>query len=654
MQYVEKLPNLVTVEACRNSNQELLSYSNKENLLSFFSLVKSKSYIPVINCIFEHILTTGSLSASEKLYYFLVDSLATINANSGKKRSATLPSQKWAIKLGCSRAQIFSMQKSLEKKGYFIIIKDKNSCGQNKRNMIIPAIPDTVFDKLSKSPNKHGTHQPYDPLIESKRDYLDRTKLFVKLNYKLLYAITANGELNPFQKVIWLDFYMLCYKNSNFLIKSTNKTTDFSLISSYKELANRYCCNEKHLSRSIKTLEKFGFINPERFYLKKGQDDQDRQDRSLWKISLKLSKNCRLLIPQTVELASFNEEERTKQSGTFSDPHISKFRLLLNKDFQTENIKSRSTAKIQTTKIIQKNCASTQKNSRNNINQIRKNFPKAKKLKDFYPLTEEDCRTLQSLSKREFLLNSMNEILLDMSKRLTDRQFNSKCAFLNYMGKAFAYELRDAVKISNNDFRIKNNLTFEEISYREREKYLTEIENNPGHSPDLCLKRKLASVLNPAKSYDLLKAYNYITRVGNAAYLYLNKHVELSELDKDIILKQVQGIYENIDLVNGSFEFIKILEIIISDGTVDTKLNQQTLQTLPVSNWNQMRSRLIDIYGVDVDRNWFSKLEVIEYEEKKEISVKAPSVFVKDWIIQNYWNLIEELANKGQQKISFC
>lgn len=128
----------------------------------------------------------------------------------------------------------------------------------------------------------------------------------------------------------------------------------------------------------------------------------------------------------------------------------------------------------------------------------------------------------------------------------------------------------------------------------------------------------------------------------------------MSELDKDIILKQVQGIYENIDLVNGSFDFIEILEIIISDGTVDTKLNQQTLQTLPVSNWNQMRSRLIDIYGVDVDRNWFSKLEVIEYEEKKEISVKAPSVFVKDWIIQNYWNLIEELANKGQQKISFC
>ena len=66
---------------------------------------------------------------------------------------------------------------------------------------------------------------------------------------------------------------MLCYKNSNLFVKKTTGGDDFSLVSSYKELANRYFCNEKHLSRSIKTLEKFGFINPERFYLKKGQDD---------------------------------------------------------------------------------------------------------------------------------------------------------------------------------------------------------------------------------------------------------------------------------------------------------------------------------------------------------------------------------------------
>lgn len=66
-----------------------------------------------------------------------------------------------------------------------------------------------------------------------------------------------------------------------------------------------------------------------------------------------------------------------------------------------------------------------------------------------------------------------------------------------------------------------------------------------------------------------------------------------------------------------------------------------------------MRFKLIDIYGISVDRNWFSKLEVIEDEEKNEINIKASSAFARDWITQNYWNIIEKLAEKGQQKISF-
>lgn len=189
----------------------------------------------------------------------------------------------------------------------------------------------------------------------------------------------------------------------------------------------------------------------------------------------------------------------------------------------------------------------------------------------------------------------MNEILLYMSKRLTNRHFNNKQVFLNYMGKAFACELRDAVKISNNDFRIRNNLTPGEISHREREKYLSEIENSLCNSTDSHLKRKLAAVLNPTKSYELLKAYSYITRTGKTAYLYLNKHVQLSELDREIILKQVQLLYQNIDLANDCFDFIEILKIIIPEGAVNTELNQQTIPILPVSNWNQMRSKLIDI-----------------------------------------------------------
>lgn len=77
-----------------------------------------------------------------------------------------------------------------------------------------------------------------------------------------------------------------------------------------------------------------------------------------------------------------------------------------------------------------------------------------------YPLTKEDGDKLQSLSGRDFSLNAMNEILLDMSKRL-DNLFCSKAQFMAYFAKCLRFERRDAVKTSNDNFRIKANLSKE-------------------------------------------------------------------------------------------------------------------------------------------------------------------------------------------------
>ena len=83
-------------------------------------------------------------------------------------------------------------------------------------------------------------------------------------------------------------------------------------------------------------------------------------------------------------------------------------------------------------------------------------------LKHHYPLTKEDGSKLQSLSGREFSLNAMNEILLDMSQRL-DNRFCSKAQFLVYFGKCLRFEMRDAVKTGNDNFRIKANILEEEV-----------------------------------------------------------------------------------------------------------------------------------------------------------------------------------------------
>jgi len=53
-----------------------------------------------------------------------------------------------------------------------------------------------------------------------------------------------------------------------------------------------------------------------------------------------------------------------------------------------------------------------------------------KNLKDFFPLSEEDCRELQSMLGRYFSLKAMNEILQDIFKKLLLPEFWSKNVLL--------------------------------------------------------------------------------------------------------------------------------------------------------------------------------------------------------------------------------
>ncbi len=279
----------------------------KQNLTTFYSLTETKSYTPITSCVLEHIIATTNLTKCEKLYYLLADSLALISKNKGYSRSYALPSEDWADRLGFSRSLVFTIQKNLVKKGYFVINKDWDKIGRNNRNLITPTLPTSVFNHLNKKfPDRVGDHNPYNPLSECKRAYLDRTKLFIKLNYDLLKIITSNEYLNPRGKIMWLSFYTRCYKNYmlqgredfNLGKYSHNDDSSFSFITSYRELADLYSCNTKHLSKSIRALEELGFIKTQNIYIRKrcGGNDackiQERQDQSLWKITLSLPDEC--------------------------------------------------------------------------------------------------------------------------------------------------------------------------------------------------------------------------------------------------------------------------------------------------------------------------------------------------------------------------
>ena len=289
--------------------------------------------------------------------------------------------------------------------------------------------------------------------------------------------------------------------------------------------------------------------------------------------------------------------------------------------------------------------------------QIKSRFAKARELKGFYPLTQEDCCSLQSSSNRDFSLNAMNEILSDMSKRLSTRYFNSKNLFLSYMSKVFAYEMRDTVKVNNENFKIRNNQYQEEIDTRVQEKYLTKIEYSLEVSPEWHFRKKLAAVLEPKTAYKLLKAYKSVNKLRGTFYLHLSKHVELTDLDKKIILNQIKATHENIDFKDENLGFINEFQIIMpARQTSHLNKNDRTEYEpqLPTNVWGTVRSKLIDLLyqGKWVDRNWFSKLEASIDEETKEIKLKAPNNFVRDWVFHNYQHLIEQTCLKANYRLA--
>jgi hypothetical protein len=267
-------------------------------------------------------------------------------------------------------------------------------------------------------------------------------------------------------------------------------------------------------------------------------------------------------------------------------------------------------------------------------------------------LTKEDSSKLQSLSGRDFRLNAMNEILLDMSKKL-DKRFCSKAQFIAYFGKCLRFEMRDAVKTGNDNFRIKENITPINQKEIDREKqieqYLAKIEHQA--IAYVCsenqLKTRLANVLAPLRSYELLSNIKDFKVVGNIMRIYLRHIVQLSENEKNIVLSQVKSIYSTSELDIESVEYV--VENICN--SVNERNGLQIKQPLvkPILQqdvWGDICQQLIQIYNIHVYNNWFSKLIPIIDKDTKTIELKAPNSFIQEEIIKRYGDTIKKIVNE--------
>ncbi len=212
-------------------------------------------------------------------------------------------------------------------------------------------------------------------------------------------------------------------------------------------------------------------------------------------------------------------------------------------------------------------------------------------LASHYPLNNKDCSKIQSNSGRMFCLIAMNEILLDMSKRL-DRTFSSKAQFISYFSKCLSNEKRDAVKTDNINFRIKANITNEEKKYAKQEAILTRSE---------------------------CKAYDLDNRVTDG----------FQKLP-------VFGLLEKITSLSG-------------ENTTKIANNNFESKVLENANWlclkrNLHRSFLEQYeekYADFIIKNWFERLTVSSDSDNKRLVLIGDS-FVIDRIYQEYLFFLEQ------------
>lgn len=437
--------------------------------------------------------------------------------------------------------------------------------------------------------------------------------------------------------------------------KSLPELVDDQLAISYDYLSEKLNFQKERIRRKLVRLEELGILS--RDVRNIALEDGSRIKQLYISIDYDFFNSC-FRNPDFDIRAGEDDTISSYDSAVFERTPLLGGEHISNKNIN-RSIESNFNSKIfeeKNEKLVQQQSSSENMTFANSISKMKE----AKKLQDFYPLTEQDYNELRSRSGREFTLNAMNEILKDISKKLNSPEFWSKKGFISYMSKCFKYEMRNPEQISGESFRIKSAMSKEELDYREKEKYLEEIEYSLQVSPEWHLKKKLASVLSTDKAYNLLTSYKQLRiEKGGICNLELKNHVKLSENDKNIILSQIQATHEGVgEHRENGFEKITTLNIKTPEylkKKANTNIvygkSDSTTEKIAEGRWKKIRNIFAGYYqeeeGRYLDKNWLSRLEAQIDEKQKIVNLRTPSEFYKDYIKNN---LISELASAIQQE----
>lgn len=283
-------------------------------------------------------------------------------------------------------------------------------------------------------------------------------------------------------------------------------------------------------------------------------------------------------------------------------------------------------------------------------------YSKPKNLGQMHDLLDtEICNELRSNSGRDFSNNFISQRILSFIKKPNiTASFKTKQGFISYMTSVLQREFHDATKTSGAQFRLRVNLTAEDRQYNAQEKFLNSVEQIAITQvcPENQLKSKIAGRLESSKAYGLLSRLKRFEVVGEVMRIHLTRSIELTENDRDIILSQVQAVYSTVS--GGNYECIETIEFVIPEGSIPVysssgqNATQQGLPALELQKgiWGEISQKLIEEFGENTYRNWFSKLTSEVNGKNNTLQLKASSEFIADWVRINYERALQRIVNE--------
>jgi len=286
-------------------------------------------------------------------------------------------------------------------------------------------------------------------------------------------------------------------------------------------------------------------------------------------------------------------------------------------------------------------------------------------------LDQNTCAELRTKSGRDFSNNFISQKVLALShnEEIT-AVFKTKQGFISYMSVVLQRELHDAVKTSGNNFRLRVNLTSEDMQYRTQEKLLNEVEQlSITHvCPENQLKGKLAGRLEGSKAYALLSNFKRFEVTEDVLKIHLTKPLELTENDKEIILSQAKAVYSTANGIN--VECVDKVEFVVNTTAyqpvgsppstnglpaskpVYTSVERTPEINLPEGVWGKVAKSFIYEYGKNLYNHWLAGLSVVE--KANTIQLQTSSDMVKDRIEQTYLQFLSKVASEfGINKMDF-